>query len=119
MIIQIWHARNSFFQDELYWPIKLSSFFSEHTWVFPHDSGDINSRESIKSIDLFIAEVTTPAIGLWIELGFASAYGKKILCLSKKWVKISSSLSRITKDFIEYNAKEELIEKIGNFLTVE
>jgi hypothetical protein len=43
-----------------------------------------NSRESLKTVDIFIAEVSYPATGLGIEIGFTSLYGKRILCISKK-----------------------------------
>lgn len=116
MLIQLWHSRNSDYQKELYEPLKNSSFFHEHMWIFPHDNTEVNSRETLKTVDLFIAEVSTPATGLWIEIGFASAYGKRILCISKKWVKISSSLNYVTSDFIEYQDSKDMIEKIRNFL---
>ena len=116
MIIQLWHLRDSDFSTELYNPIKNSSFFSEHQWIFPHDWIVVNSRESLKTVDLFIAEVSQPATGLGIELGYASSYGKNILCISKKGSKISSSLRYLTDDFIEYEDIEDMIQKIWNFL---
>ncbi len=117
MIIQIWHSRRSKYEKELYEPIKKSSFFSEHTFIFPHDGEAIDSRESLKTVDLFITEVTYSATGLGIEIGLASAYGKKILCISKKGSKIASSLSYVTTDFLEYENSEDMIEKIHSFLT--
>lgn len=117
MIIQIWHSRNSEYEKELYEPIKKSSFFPEHTFVFPHDGVKIDSRKSLKTADLFIVEVSHPATGLGIEIGFASAYEKKILCISKKGSKIPSSLSYVTTDFLEYENSEDMIEKIHAFIT--
>lgn len=117
MIIQVWHSRNSDYQKELYEPIKNSQIFKQYTWIFPHDwFEDVNSKVTLKNVDIFIAEVSESATWLGIELWFASVYGKKILCLSKKWVKISSSLSRITKNFIEYNDSHDMIKKIAMFL---
>jgi hypothetical protein len=116
MIIQLWHSRDTDFQKELYTPIQKSDFFGEHKWIFPHDTVEVNSRETLKEIDLFIAEVSQPATGLGIELGFASSYGKQIHCISKKWSKISSSLKYIAKDFIEYDNDEDMIRKLWEFL---
>jgi hypothetical protein len=116
MIIQIWHSRDSNFQVELYLPIKDSSFFNNHTWIFPHDWNEIDSRESLKSVDLFIAEVSQSATGLGIEMGLASAYEKKILCIYKKWSHISNSLKYVTDNFIEYESSEDMIRKIDTFL---
>lgn len=117
MIIQIWHSRSSEYEKELYVPIKKSSFFPEHTFIFPHDGAKVDSRESLKTVDLFIVEVSYPATGLGIEIGFASAYGKRILCISKKGSKIASSLSYVTINFLEYENSEDMIEKIYAFLT--
>ena len=61
-------ARNSDYQKELYEPLKNAPFFLDHTWIFPHDGVEVNSRESLKNIDLFIAEVSHPATGLGIEI---------------------------------------------------
>jgi nucleoside 2-deoxyribosyltransferase len=116
MIIQIWHARNSDFQIELYNPIKKASFFPEHIFIFPHDEVELDSRASLKSIDLFIAEVSTPATGLGIEIGFASAYGKSLLCIYKKWSKISASLKQVTENFIEYDNVDDMVNKVALFL---
>lgn len=116
MIIQLWHARNSDFHNELYNPIKESILYSEHTWIFPHDEFELDSRESLKSIDLFIAEVSTPATGLGIEIGFASAYGKRILCVYKKWSKISASLKKVTENYVEYDNVDDMVNKVALFL---
>lgn len=118
MIIQLWHARDSDFHNDLYIPLKNSSLFTEHEWLFPHDGiASYSSRESLKTVDLFIAEVSQPATGLGIELGFASLYGKRILCISKKWAKIANSLKYVTKDFIEYENKEDMISKIEAYIS--
>jgi hypothetical protein len=37
----------------------------------------------LKEVDIFLAEVSTPATGLGIELGFAYLYKKRIICISK------------------------------------
>jgi transposase len=116
MIIQIWHSRDSEYEKELYEPIKKSSFFSEYTFIFPHDGKIIDSRESLKTVDLFITEVSYPAIGLGIEIGLASAYEKRILCISRKRTQISNSLKYVTNDFLEYENHEDMIEKIFQFL---
>ncbi|GAB0175001.1 MAG: hypothetical protein HHAS10_08800 [Candidatus Altimarinota bacterium] len=108
MIIQLGHSRDYDFVNELYNPIKKSRFFPEQSWIFPHDGTEVNSRESLKNVDIFLAEVSYPSTGLGIELGFASLYGKRIICLSKRGSKISSSLRYITHEFLEYDDAGEL-----------
>ena len=77
---------------------------------------EIDSHQTLKIVDLLIAEVTTPATGLGIEIGLASVYGKRILCIYKRWAQISNSLKSVTKEFIEYENPEDIIYKIGEFL---
>ncbi len=116
MIIQLWHSRSTDFVTELYGLVQNASFFQDHVWIFPHDGAHIDSRESLKTVDCFIAEVSTPATGLGIELWFASAYGKRILCIYKQWSQTSSSLKFVTDEYIEYENAEDMIAKIWNFL---
>jgi hypothetical protein len=63
-----------------------------------------------------LAEVSYPSTGLGIELGFAYLYKKKIICIYKSWVKISSSLKNICEDFIEYVDLEDLSFKLRKFM---
>jgi hypothetical protein len=84
MLIQVSHSRHYAFQEELYDPLKKAPFFAEYIWIFPHDGVEIDSKESLQKVDLFIAEVSSPATGVGIEIGLASAYGKKIVCIYKK-----------------------------------
>jgi hypothetical protein len=84
MHIQVSHSRHYAFQEELYDPLKKAQFFSEHTWIFPHDGVDVDSKVTLRSVDLLIAEVSSPTTGNAMEIGMASAYGKRILCIYKK-----------------------------------
>jgi hypothetical protein len=104
--------------DELYEPLKNADFFSEHTFLFPHDGSALyNSRETLKTVDLFIAEVSQPATWLGIEIGFANIYGKRILCIYKEWTQPANSLRCVTDDFIEYHDADDLIHQISQFLS--
>lgn len=44
---------------------------------------DIYSRDKewVKQADIVVAEVTTPSLGVGIELGWAEEWGKKVYCL--------------------------------------
>ncbi len=118
MRIYISHARNSDFLEGLYIPILESELSKEHQFIFPHDeSGEgIDFISEVKNIDVLIAEVSTLATGLGIELGIAFSAGVPIVCLYREWTKISSSLNRITKRMIEYSDKADMMEKIGKEL---
>lgn len=115
MKIYIAHSKSFNFQNELYAPIKNSFFNKEHVFVFPHnESGEsFNSKEFFqKDCDLIIAEVSYPATGLGIELGWTDMLNVPIACIYKKGSKIAGSLKIISKIFFEYSNEEEIIIKI-------
>lgn len=81
-----------------YYEIIESSFdLNKYNFIFPNklDKNSRNGREFYKkeNIDLFIAEVSLPATGLGIELGFAYDEEIPIYCLYMKENIPSSSLN--------------------------
>ena len=65
---------------------------------------------------MLIAEVSLPATGQGIELGWADYANTPILCIYEKKSKISSSLKFITNNFIEYENTEDMINKLNDFI---
>lgn len=64
-----------------------------------------------------IAEVSLPGnYWLWIEIGWADAFGIKIVCIYKVGLKISGSLKLVCDNFIEYTDKDDLIEKLKEII---
>jgi len=117
MRIYIGHSKDIDYKKDLYGPIRNSGLNSRHEIIFPHETDKfINSKDIIENCDLMIAEVTYPATGLGIELGWAEMLGKSVLCVSKKGSKLSGSLKVVTNDFIEYSDSDDLIKKIEQFM---
>lgn len=67
---------------------------------------------------MLIAEVSLPATGQGIELGWADYAKTSILCIYKKGIQISSSLKFITDNFIEYENEENMISQINDFINL-
>lgn len=116
MRIYISHSSSYDYINEVYNPIIKSDLSKTNIFFFPHENKNENTKEIISSYDLVIAEVSLPSTGQGIELGWASYEKIPILCIYKKGAKISSSLKFITNQFIEYENKEDMIEKIKDFL---
>ena len=117
MKIYFGHSKDFDFKNELYKSIRESVLSNEHEILFPHETDEFfNSKDRIKNCDLMIAEVSFPATGLGIELGWAEILKTPVLCVSKKGYKISGSLKVVTKDFIEYEDAEDLVEKLTKFI---
>jgi len=117
MKIYFGHSKGFDFKNELYKPIRGSALNREHEILFPHETDEFfNSKDRIKNCDLMIAEISYPATGLGIELGWAEMLKTPVLCVYRKGHKISGSLKVVTKDFIEYENTEDLVEKITKFI---
>ncbi len=117
MKIYISHSSKYDYKNKIYNPIKQSNLVRENTLFFQHDDNKIvNTKEMIANYDLVIAEVTLPATGQGIELGWADYAKTPIVCLYEKGAKISSSLKFITKDFIEYESEIDMINQISKYI---
>lgn len=121
MKIYIGHSKKFNFKEELYLPIRESKLSSEHEIILPHEIDQETSvfitKDIIKTCDLMIAEVTFPATGLGIELGWANAFERPIICIYRKGSQISGSLKVVSKNFIEYTDKKDLIAKLDSTLS--
>lgn len=120
MNIFVSHSSNFDFKNELYIPLRKSELNNLHTIFLPHEKEtDLVTKDIIKTSDIVIAEVSFPSTGQGIELGWANVYQIPIICIYKKDSKISSSLNKITNQFIVYENSEDMIEKLTDSLTDE
>lgn len=118
MKIYISHSSKYDYTNKIYNPIKGSNLTQSNTFFLPHEDKNkiVNTKDIISNYDLVIAEVSLPATGQGIELGWADYAKTPILCIYEKGTKISSSLKFITNQFIEYEGVEDMIKKISNFI---
>ena len=116
MNIYISHSTKYDYINKIYNPIKKSNLIDNNNFFFPHDNEAVNTKSIISNSDLVIAEVSLPATGQGIELGWADYSNTPILCIYEKGSKISSSLRFITNNFIEYENAEDMVIKILDFI---
>ena len=118
MKIYFGHNSNFDYQNELYLPIRDSILNQEHEIILPHEKNlePGNSIEFLKTCDVMIAEVSFPATGLGIELGWADSIKLPIIYIHKQGSKLSKSLKIISDRFIEYSDTDDMIIKIKNEL---
>ena len=115
MKIYVAHSRSFDFPKELCDPLKNTPLAREHTFIFPHEENGepFSSKEFFQNdCDLIIAEVSYPATGLGIKLGWADMLKIPIVCIYKKNSQISDSLKAVTDAFLEYSDTGDLIAKI-------
>lgn len=117
MKIYITHSKKWNYQHMLYEPLKNSEFSKKHEIFFPHDleNKNENSKKTIETSDYIIAEVSLPSTGMGIELGWAEDRGIPILCVSQEGYYVSGALNFITNQFIQYNDREDLVQKIERY----
>ncbi len=117
MKIYIGHSKNWDYEKELYNPILKSELNKKHDIILPHLNDDsFDTKKVIEDADLFIAEISNPSLGLGIEIGRAEQKGKRILCIYRKGNKYSSSLKYVKVDILEYGDKNDMIEKIEQYI---
>lgn len=113
MKVHVVHSNSYDFKNELYVPLRNSELNKQHQIFLPHETdGFIKTKNLIKEADVVIAEVSFPATGLGIELGWADAFDRPIICVSKQGTKVSDSLKAVSEVFVEYATSEELVAKL-------
>ena len=119
MKVYFCHARDFDYQNDLYKPIRESELNTQYDIIFPHEDGApaFKSKEVIKECGVVLAEVSFPATGLGIELGWADMYGVPIICFYKRGSKVSGSLQYLTDDIVEYSDARDLVEKVYSALS--
>ena len=120
MRIYVGHCKDYDFVNGLYLPLRNSRLNSLHEIVLPHEKSDkpYNSKELMKSFHLMVAEVSIPATGLGIELGWADAYGIPILAIWKRESKLSGSVKKTAQYFLEYGNSDDMIDGIEAVISI-
>ncbi len=118
MKIYVSHCKSYDFFHELYVPLRNAVFNSLHEIILPLEDSleQFNSKEVISTCDLVLAEVSYPAIGVGMELGWANIYEIPVICLYKEGKPLAGSLSVITKNFLEYKNAIDMVSKIDKEL---
>ncbi|NLR91179.1 nucleoside 2-deoxyribosyltransferase [Flammeovirga agarivorans] len=90
--------------------------FVDHYHFQPQQEQEMMATafQEIDNSDLFIAELTTKAIGVGIELGYAYAKGIPVVYLLKKGSEYSTTAAGCASTIIEYDNIEDIeIKDLG------
>lgn len=118
MKVYIAHSRSYDYQRELYDPIRQHINPPDTEIILPHEPGydSRHTREFYQSLDLVIAEVSYPATGLGIELGWAYDSHVPIVCIYQDGRHLSRSLKAVTTEFYSYRNQSDFIELIKTII---
>ena len=121
MKIYIAHSKDFDYKNELYLPIRNDKELKKLEIILPHEISNIssNTRDFYRSIDLFIAECSYPAVGMGIELGWVSDDNIPIYCIHKKGIRTSNSIKAVTSNIYEYNDKNDMLNIIKRIINKE
>jgi len=115
------HSRSYDYQNELYRPVRESGLNKKYNIIFPHEKSQelYDSKGLFQSgkCDLFATEVSYLSTGLGIEMGWANLFNVPIVGFYKKGAKLSHSIGAVADKIIEYEDKEDLINKLKQILS--
>lgn len=116
--IYIAHSKEIDYLNQLYIPLRNADFLKDYLLILPHekDANSSNTRDFYKGIDIFIAEVSKPGIGLGIEIGWIYDENKPIYCIYKSGTKASKSIYTVTNNIYEYNDTNEMLDIIKEII---
>lgn len=69
----------------------------------------------IRECDMLIAEVGTPSHGVGYEIGYALNWGKPVICLCQKTVRVSKMISgnlQLQAGFIHYDTIQDCVKQL-------
>ena len=117
MKIYIAHSKAFDYKNELYLPIRNDVKLNQSEIILPHEEFQhSHGRDFYKDLDLFIAEVSYPAFGVGIELGWAYDDNVPIAFLCKRGVRIGTSLTLMSNDVSMYSSNEGLQRRVEDII---
>lgn len=118
MKIYVGHSKKMDYEEKLYNVIRSSKELGSFSFLLPHekDANSYQEREFYKTLDLFIAEVSYPATGLGIELGWAYDDGVPIYYIYQEGKKLGNSLKCLSKRFYSYSDDDSLVRTLLRIL---
>jgi len=73
--------------------------------------------EEIADSEMLVVELSSKAIGVGVEVGYAKALGKRIIYLRKKDTEYSKTIGGLADESIEYDDADDLREKFSASVT--
>ncbi len=118
MKIYLAHSRNFNYEEELYKPLRASKHIPQENFILPHENlkHAHNSRDFYRDLDLMIAEVSYPATGLGIEMGWAYDDKIPLVAIHKTDAKVSGSIHVVTDQIYEYTNSQDLVDLVTTLI---
>lgn len=110
MNIYVGHAKHLNYREELYPSLKKVGEKTGVTFVLPHDLSDepFPSKDVLPTCDLMVADVSLPALGLGIEIGWANMMEIPILFIHQSDSEFSRSIQEVSTAILSYKDGDDL-----------
>ena len=110
-LLYVSHSKAVDYRNELYAPLQASDLVDAWELFLPHSGGSVarNTREVVRGARAVLAEVSQPATGLGIELGWADAFGVPIVALHRHDARPSGSLAFVARLVLPYQ-RDRLVD---------
>jgi len=99
--------------------LRDSTLHKKHELILPHENSALlhwNSKEDLKACDILIAEMSHQSTNTGIEIGWASAYGCRIIFVYHSETTPSGAWSYVTQEQILYQSPTDMSDKLTSLL---
>lgn len=116
--IYISHSKKFDFKTQLYIPLRTSPLNTQYHIILPHEYSNepFVSKKFLRNVSAVIAEVSFPATGQGLELGWADMLEIPIACMYRKGTVPSGSLKTISHHLYAYDGPNDMVEKIAEIV---
>lgn len=109
-------------QAQVLYPILKDNCPDGRTYILPHENSEepfpVKSYLQEGRIDLVLAEVSYPATGQGIELGWANWCNIPIVCIHNS-DKVSGSLKVLSNVFVRYQNLDDFLWAVEGAISIE
>lgn len=119
MKIYVGHSKSLAFKKDLYPVFHELGKELGHTFILPHENSDkaYPSKTILPTCDLMIADVSLPALGLGIEIGWANMMEVPIVFIHQKENEFSKSIQEVSTTILSYESPVELRQIVKELLS--
>ena len=113
------HSRKINYNDSIYLPVLRSKILHNHELMLPESETLKNEyyKDLINKADLIVCDLTSPDMGLNMELKQAIISRKPMLAVANKNVGFDEKYQKLLKNVYGYSTEEEFRDLVEKFVT--
>ncbi|AJD93485.1 hypothetical protein JMA_41680 (plasmid) [Jeotgalibacillus malaysiensis] len=110
MNIYVGHSKQMNYKEELYPVLKKIGDEMGVRFILPHDESLelYPSKEVLPTCDYMLADISLPALGLGIEIGWANMMDIPVFFIHKSDSELSHSVKAVSQNIRQYDSIDDL-----------